>query len=271
MKHSNETKAKNQLTVRQSIGIGSLAGAAEVLVNHPLWTIKTRLQAEEPFSFNPRLFYRGIVPNALSLIPITATQVGLTQAMQTMRFNGLTDLSDTQKILSAFVGGVGAALIACPTEMVMTYQTRPKAALSFYGAAQEITQTAGYRSLYRGLVATMMRDGIFSACLWAGMPMLKSKIVPYCQNDFYTSLAAGMGAGIMAAGISQGVDTLKTAQQSAALNQPQSLVGAVKNIHSKSGIYGFFRGSIPRGARVVSAVTIMGSVKENLEQYLVPD
>ena len=48
----SSTKVQARVTVSQSIVIGSVAGATEVFVDHPLWSIKTRMQRGDPFTFD---------------------------------------------------------------------------------------------------------------------------------------------------------------------------------------------------------------------------
>ena len=71
-KEETSLQGKPKTTVAQSLITGSVAGAVEVLVDHPLWTIKTRLQNGEPFSLKPSVLYTGILANAASMVPITA-------------------------------------------------------------------------------------------------------------------------------------------------------------------------------------------------------
>ncbi len=94
--------------------------------------------------------------------------------------------------------------------------------------------------------------------------MLKARIQPSCSNDSVASLAAGIGAGVGATLTSQGMDTLKTIQQ-ASFPEPVGLREASKKLYQTQGIHGFFKGAVPRGARVMSAVTLMGLVSEKME------
>ncbi len=79
---------------------------------------------------------------------------------------------------------------------------------------------------------------------------------------------AGIGSGIGATIISQAADTIKTIQQVAAQTAPVSLGTAAKRLAQAQGIHGFFKGGLPRGTRVVAAVTIIGGVKEKMEDVL---
>lgn len=259
---TTQSPQKTKTTILQSIVIGSVSGATEVLVDHPLWSIKTRLQQGEPFTLNPRLLYRGIIPNATSMIPITAMQVGLNQMIMNVFFKNSSELTVTQKVSCAFFAGMGSAFASCPTEMIMTHQGIRGG--SFYSAGTYLMKQGGIANLYSGLFSTMMREGMFTAFYLAVTPIMKAQILNYCPNDYLASLAAGMSAGLGATVMSQSVDTIKTKQQT----DPISFVGAVQKIYSSQGIYGFFKGFVPRGTRVMSAVTIMGYVGEQMQSVL---
>jgi solute carrier family 25 (mitochondrial citrate transporter), member 1 len=254
---------QTQTTVWQSIVTGSLAGAIEVGIDHPLWSIKTMLQRDQPLNFSFSALYVGVLYNAMSMIPITALQVGLNRALQQVWFKD-NNLSSTQCIASAFVAGIGSSLVSCPIEMIMTQQSKTK--MSFY-AASYILKEAGCSSFYRGLLATAMREGMFTAFFLAGTPLLKSQITSYCTNDAAASLLAGIGAGVGATLASHAFDTIKTRQQDAPINEPINFLRAMKKIYSSHGPYGFFKGSLPRGLRVVSAVTIMSYIGDKMGTY----
>lgn len=254
---------KNKATVLDSILSGSVAGATEVVVNHPLWTVKTRIQRGESLTFNPQILYRGILPNAASMVPITAMQVGLNRLVQTIFFNNSSEMSNYQKIASGFIAGVGSSFASCPTEMVMTHQGKKGG--NFIASKNYLVLQGGYKCLFSGLPATMIREGLFTSFFLAGTPIVKTKLKPYCSNDYLASLLAGMGAGLCATAATQGVDTIKTIQQSAAPQNPVGFVEAAKKLYSSHGINGFFKGAVPRGTRVVSAITIMSWVNEKME------
>lgn len=259
-------KPKNNMTIMQSIITGSVAGAAEVLVDHPLWTIKTRLQRGEPFTLNLSLLYRGILPNVLSMVPITAMQVTLNTSLQKLCYRDTNNLSSFQRVASAFVAGVASAFVTCPTEMVMTYQGSSGG--RFTRAFKQLVNAGGWGCLLTGLPATAIREGLFAGFFLAGTPILKSNIKAHCSNDYVASLSAGICAGIGAAIVTQAFDTIKTVQQSAAVTDPIIIQGAIKKLYSAYGVSGFFKGSVPRGARMVSGVTIMSWVNEKMEKTL---
>lgn len=258
---TSNQKIKRNLTVSESILSGSLIGAIEVLVNYPLWSIKVQIQNGDPFTLNPKMLYRGIVPNAFSMIPTTALQVGLDQGFQNYLFKDTATLSTSQLTGTAFLAGVGSSLISCPTEMIMLKQRHAK--LSFVAATQSLIKQRGTISLYTGLTATALREGSFTSFFLVATPALKAKIKPYCNNDYGASLGAGFLSGVGATLMSQGVDTIKTRQQSA--TSASTFVQTAKQIYTSQGMPGFFKGTIPRGVRVMSAITLMGYVNEKME------
>jgi len=257
------------ITLTQSVVIGSVAGAAEVLINHPLWSIKTIMQSlpkGASLPFTPLTWYRGIIPNTISMAPITAMQVGLDNGFQKVFFAHSTKPSNYQLIMSAFVAGAGSAVLSCPTEMIMSHQTN--ATPDFYGAARYIIKERGMRALFTSLPATAMRESLFTVFFLAATPMFKTKIQPYWHNDMAATFAAGTIAGVCASLLTQGADTIKTVQQKADLSRPIDFFAAARQVYATQNIYGFFRGGLPRVARVASAVAIMGCAAEKMKEQI---
>ncbi len=251
-------------TVMQSFITGSVAGAVEVGCNHPLWSLKTMVQRGEPFTLNPAVLYRGIYPNMASMVPISALQVGLNGYIQNVVLKkDATQLSNVERLGSAFVAGVGSAFVSCPTEMIMTYQNKNGG--GFYAGGTHLAKRAGLSCLYTALPATATREGMFTASYLAVKPVLKAYIQDFCPNEMVASIVSGIFAGIGGALISQPVDTMKSAQQAADPLKPLSFNEAVRKHYAAYGVNGFFTGGFWRGARVLSAVVIMGGVTETME------
>lgn len=257
----SQQQKKAGLSVAQSIIAGIAAGAGEVGLNHPLWTIKTLMQKGETIKFNPWILYRGILPNAASMIPITAIQVGLNRFFQQRFFSNSNELSTIQNLITAFAAGAASSLVSCPTEMIMTHQKT-----SFYAAGAQLIKQNGYSRVYTGLLATMLREGMFTTFFLGVTPVLKERIQTHCPHDFASSILAGMLAGIGATLASQGVDTVKTLQQAATPSESDGLVTTMHKLYSSKGMPGFFTGVIPRGARVMSAVTMMALITEQMKK-----
>ncbi|MDR3441527.1 MAG: MC/SLC25 family protein [Legionella sp.] len=263
-KAKHERAPNHKATVFESIIIGSVATATEVMIDHPLWTLKTRAQYGSGFTINPQILYRGVVPNMISMAPITSIQMGVDRGIQNVFFDGVTKPSNYQQVASAFVAGVASATVSCPIEMIMTQQS--KLAGGFFTVGSHLIKQSGWRCLSTGFFNIAMREGIFTVGYAVTSPYLKSKIKPYCRNDFEASVVSGIGAGVPAASASQANDTLKTIQQAADPLQPVRAIDAAKKIYSTHGVCGFFKGGFWRGARVASAITIIGTVKGQMEE-----
>ncbi|MGL5741102.1 MAG: hypothetical protein ACRCXC_00390 [Legionella sp.] len=91
------------------------------------------------------------------MISIIAVQVGLNSFFQNWFFGNKYELTDRQRLTSAFAAGVGYAVISCPTEMVMTHQKN-----SFFSAGKHLVNHGGWSRLYTVMLATMLREGMFS-------------------------------------------------------------------------------------------------------------
>ncbi len=256
---SQSRKETSTSSVLKSLFYGSMAGGAEVLIDHPFWTMKTRAQQKLPFTTNIPVLYRGLVPNMVSMMPITALQFGLNAAFKSA-FTGNASTLPVE-LTGAFLSGVGAALVASPTERVMTCQT---SGISFSKTARTMLQQGGVRSLYAGFLATALRDGGFTAGMFVGAPYLKAAMQPYFNSEKVAMIAGGVSAGLVVALATQAVDTVKTIQQSAKPTASVNMKSAVSQIHSENGMKGFFRGTLWRSGRVAAGVTIMNVVGSEL-------
>lgn len=259
------TSKKHTLTVGQSIAAGAVAGALEVAINHPLWTIKTACQqGQNIYNLSFRELYRGVVPNMASMMPITAFQVGLNNGLQRVVFP--SKQSELKDMFCALFAGGSSGFISGPTEFFMTQQGLRSKMLgvpqSFYGTAQYVW--ANHRSmLFCGVPATAIRDAGFTFGYLSGMPWFKQMIAPYCYNDYVATGFSGPVTGVVSAAVTHPADSIKTVQQSAVLGTQLSISEATKVlINSKQG---FFGGLIPRAIRAAAAITIIGATKEAIE------
>ena len=81
---------------------GGFAGCAEVLVSGQiLWALKARLQAGEPFTMNPMILYRGLMPHLLGRLPITAAQITGAEITMGVLSRKRNDLTLTEELLKA--------------------------------------------------------------------------------------------------------------------------------------------------------------------------
>lgn len=129
---------------------------------------------------------------------------------------------------------------------------------------RQLMKEGGIRSVYRGSVMTLARDGPGSAAYFATYEILKRSLTPKDESGKpgKLSLSAVMAAG-GAAGVAMWipvfpVDTVKSRLQSAEGNL--SIMGTIRQLYGKGGVKAFFPGLGPALARAVpaNAATFLG-------------
>lgn len=244
--------------------VGSVAGAIEVLIDHPLWTAKTRVQTGQAFTINPKNLYRGILPNASSMIPITAIQVALNQLFQSFFQYKNFELTEPWKLVGGFLAGAGSAFVSGPTEMLMTYQGQHKT--SFSSAAKFLAREKGWRvGFFTGLLPTMMRDGGFTVAYLTLPPLLRDRMAPCVSDPRWALLLSATAAGIVGTIVTHPFDSIKTAQQASTGKESLKFSDATHDLY-KDGR--FFKGVVWRGTRVVFAVNILSAATTELSTRL---
>jgi len=130
--------------------------------------------------------------------------------------------------------------------------------------ARQLYREGGIRSVYRGSVMTLARDGPGSAAYFATYEVIKRRLTPKDESGKpgKLSLPAVMAAG-GAAGVAMWipvfpVDTVKSRLQSA--EGSSSIMGTVRELYGRGGFKAFFPGMGPAMARAVpaNAATFLG-------------
>ncbi|OQS00653.1 Mitochondrial Carrier (MC) Family [Thraustotheca clavata] len=252
--------------------IGSLSGMAEVLIQQPTVYVKNALQQGQPLVFQPKVMYRGVGINCLSIAPICAVQFAANGVLG--RYISPDD--DIGRILTAMVAGALSSLLSSPAELVMTLQQRTGQSIG--STVQEIVKSHGITRLYRGLPLTMFREASWCACYLALGPVVSTKLHHLFPNTFgekntattaqktWAAMGGSIAAGLVAVLASQPIDTLKTIVQGNALDKAApSLTNQAKQVWNKGGMNLYYKGTVPRGIRLIGAVFIMSGTKEYLE------
>ncbi|MCS5708819.1 MC/SLC25 family protein [Candidatus Berkiella cookevillensis] len=267
-KSDSDSLQEKKSILGSSLASGGIAGAVEVLIDHPFWTLKTRYQDDrippkEKFTFNPSVLYRGWLPNMSSTIPVTAMQVGTVAAISTFRHDDHNPPTEMEKIAYNAVGGGFSATISGPTELIMTQQTPER---GFFATMKHIYANEGLKGFGRGMAGTAIRDAKFTVGYGFAAPYMKERF-SQLMSEGQASMAGGAVAGVAVGVLSQPWDTLKTAQQT---GSPLPLWALAKEKLRKEGISGMYKGSVWRMSRVASAVMIMGEVNQRVSNYLKP-
>lgn len=285
---SEQTKSTPQkyLTLPQSIFVGSVSGAAEVLATGQVLSYMTNqlgATPPRPISRNPIDWYTGTKANTIGMVLPTAIQKTANVAMTTyaQRAKG-SELSDAQKIGIAAGAGALSALALTPPEALATYmQDQDAKAKQEHERAKrpgnppkmttsQAIKELGARGVMRGIVPTMLRDAKFTVGYIQLVKMLTPAMQDYTRKhldnsktaDTVGSIAGGISAGVLTAVASQPAHVIKRALQGdpsgKTYNHPfVPSLQVAQNIYKTEGIKGFFKGGIPRGVRVMCAIPIL--------------
>lgn len=235
-----------------------MMAVAEVGVNHPLFRAKTILQTLKQgakVEWTLGNLYRGIFPNMWSMIPITTVQVNVK--------DWFTRTYD-KPVLGAVLGGVTAAPIANISELILGHM--PKRA-SFLATCRSFVQNKGWQKLLSGTLLTAKRDALFS---------LGYQVLPKTLEEFQVgrsllpeeqvSFSSLIAAGIITSVASQPADTIRTKMHGEVARGFAPSYGAImQKTLQEEGIWGYWKGGLPRGMRVGSAITLMATVAEQFE------
>ncbi len=283
--HKQEDK-NQQTSVLTSIGIGAVAGAAEIGLNHPLWVIKTRQQNGYPFRLNPFILYKGILAHATSEVFLCILQVSCAiQTQEAINNRNKTSDGHIPKSVSLFsavtggaIGGGLSALVTNPTELVMTVQQKRikqqgrGSAVSqhnFFELASELQKKYGMSRLLLGLPCTGIREIFYTAAYFAGTSAGSEYLLKYLPSVWLSAMLSGASMGLLAAFLTHPFDTIKTVQHGEAdATTGCAALQACKKIYSTRGAMGFFDGLAARAGRVASATAVIGTVVEAMRAGL---
>lgn len=248
--------------------MGFTQGVVEVTVDHPLWTIKRQLQVEGQVNLKPSVLYRGYLTNLVNMSTVTALQ--LTTGSIFRRFFGASDDTpfSSRNMAAAYTAGIASAFFSGPFEQFMTtqqnYSLNPRASIK-KGIAIH-----GYRYPLIGFTATTAREGIFTMGyqVWQKIAKLfilnhlHSTPLTHRQKEWVAHVSGGIAAGTVAGYASHPFDMIKTSQQSSEIKI--SMWQTSKKIYSRCGLFGFFKGVVPRTGGICSAVCILSYVDGKL-------
>lgn len=246
-----------------------------MLTGHPFDLVKVRLQTGMYNSVSlcikltlvkdgPMGFYRGVLPPLLGVTPMFAVSFwGYDIGKRIVgAYNGTEAANFTvgETSTAGFISAVPTTLVAAPFERVkVMMQIQSKEKSSMASVIKDIYKAGGIRSIFKGSVATLARDGPGSALYFATYEIVKEKLsTPGKDLSLGAITIAGGCAGVsMWLGVFP-IDTIKSTQQSS--NTNVSIAKVTSNIYKKGGIKAFFPGVGPALARSfpANAATFLG-------------
>ncbi|KZV76954.1 mitochondrial carrier [Peniophora sp. CONT] len=283
------TRAANSATENvKSFISGGFGGVAAVLVGHPFDLTKTRLQTAAPGTYKGAVdvvkqavardgafgLYRGVVPPLLGVTPIFALSFWAYDASKALVY-ALTpnrkeaSLSTAELAAAGFMSAVPTTLVTAPVERAkVLLQVDGQAGKAKYKGVIDVIghlyREGGIKSIYRGSVATVARDGPGSAAYFAAYEVTKKYLTPAgaSPNDLHLGsiIMAGGTAGVAMWAIAIPPDVLKSRLQSAPTGTYSGIMDCARKTIAVDGVKALWKGFGPAMARAfpANAATFLG-------------
>ncbi|KAM9994823.1 hypothetical protein ACTFIY_001006 [Dictyostelium cf. discoideum] len=266
---------------------GTVAGAACLFTGHPFDTIRVRLQTSntpigimecfrntikyEGFSG----LYKGVTSPLFGMMFETAVLfAGYGQMKVLLQKDENTPLTVGQCAIAGGFAGVGASVVLTPVELVkcrlQVQTTGPQKYKGSLDCLVQILKEGGIRGAYRGFTPTIAREFVGNMAFFSTYETCKR----YFKNKENKSndddelnlpaliISGGLG-GMAYWTVLYPVDVAKSKIQiSEGAGPSPSIVKVLKEIYSKEGVKGLFRGYTPTIIRSFPANAAMFSVYE---------
>ncbi|XP_065902820.1 mitochondrial carnitine/acylcarnitine carrier protein-like [Dysidea avara] len=255
---------------------GGIGGMVEVTVGHPLDTVKVRLQAmPPPLPGQPAVFtnmfqcirstlhnegvrglYRGLLSPLAAITPMCAVYfLGYSTGKKLQMKNSDDILSLRQHFVAGMMGGVYSCPMCAPVERVkcvMQIQRESKLTSKYsssWDCARQLYRQGGVATLYRGTIATLLRDAPASGINFLTYEWFLRVLTPEgkCHHDLnpMKTMAAGGFAGVFCHASTVPMDTIKSRYQTAPDGVYSGALSVAKEMIKEEGLLRIFRGATP--------------------------
>lgn len=260
---------------------GTIGGITQVLVGQPFDTVKVRLQSAPEGTYNgtmdvikklianegPKGFYKGTLTPLVGVGACVSVQFSVNEFMKRYydkKLNG-QELSLLQFFNCGAVAGFSNGILASPIEHIrIRLQTQTGAEKAFngpIGCAKKIHEASGIRGIFKGLAPTLLRESIGLGIYFSTYEALISKELKRNKDIVRADIPGwklcaygGLSGYALWTGIYP-VDIVKSKLQTDSLTKPtySSSLSVVKDIWTKNGIRGFYKGFAPTILRAAPA------------------
>lgn len=260
-----------ELNGLENFAVGASAGTIEVTILQPMLYCKNATQQGLPLTLNPMVLYRGLTVSVINMASLTALQFPLASFSAGLITGGAQrKLSSVEETASGFMGGAMSGFLCAPMELVLIQQQRFGG--SVLGTPFRLVSEVGALSLFRGLIPSCGREGLFAAGYIGLGPAFAASLRDSAKMDPVQSKMLGaIGAGVICATLSHPLDTMKTCMQGDVEQKTyKGFTHTMNELMKEGGTARFFSGWAWRTGRMILAVGIMSECKERLGPLFFP-
>jgi len=242
--------------------LGAVAGPSAMPMFQPfIYWKNTYAILKQPFTFNPRLIYRGLPVSMMLQGPVNGTQFLGTGIAKNMMGGSAQEsqstLSDGQKMAAGMFGGCLSGLICAPQEAIMVQQQKQGGTLS--QVAGSIVREHGPLRIMRALPATALREGFYTMGMLSLSGICADKVrkgAGFDQNnpghEFQARIVGALGGGLTGAVISHPIDFIKTNQQGdIGMVKYRGLFQSGMALSREHGFFALYRGLLWRSMGII--------------------
>jgi len=261
---------------------GGITGGIEICITFPTEYVKTQVQLDER-SATPRFkgpidcvkqtvhshgvfgLYRGLSVLLYGSIPKSAFRFGTFEWLKSHAVDERGNLAPHMRLLCGLGAGLSEAVFAVtPMETVKVKFIHDQASANpkFRGFAhviKEIVKADGIGGLYKGVTATMAKQGSNQAIRFYVMETLKDWYRGGDPNVKVSKPIVGLFGAVAGAASVYGntpIDVVKTRMQGLDAKKYRNTIDCAVQIWKKEGFFAFYKGTVPRLSRVCLDVAI---------------
>jgi len=258
---------------------GGFGGICTVIVGHPFDTIKVRLQTSDKYNGmldcakktiqkeGVRGLYKGMSAPIAGVAPIFAISFFGFGVGKKLLQQGEEPLTNTRLFLAGAFSGIFTTSVMAPGERIKCLlQVQQGGGEQKYSGmidcAKQLYKEGGIRSIYKGSLATLLRDVPASGMYFLTYEFIKKKVAESAPKDKPASKTREMAGTILAGGmagianwsIGMPQDVLKSRLQTAPEGAyPGGLKDVLRTLLKNEGPAALYKGFVPVMCRAVPA------------------
>jgi solute carrier family 25 phosphate transporter 23/24/25/41 len=212
-------------------------------------------------------YFKGNGTNVVRIIPINAIQFLSYEKYKKWIGEYQGTLNTYGRLSAGALAGMTSTLATYPLDLVrcrLSAQHEVKKYTGIINAFKVILKEEGFIGWYRGLVPSLIGIAPYVAINFTSFETLKRVTIDYFEVKelgVITKLTLGAIAGTISQTITYPLETVRRRMQMASLGtrsgaEGATMIQAFKQVYTKYGLKGYFKGLIPNYIKVIPVVSV---------------